>query len=444
MRAFASAILISTLVSSAASDLCVSATDDSLQLCVSENGALASVSPRGAASLTLTSGGSSLAGCAAVNSSAVQNPSGDVVITSHWVCNATNATVVDTLTPTPRTIHWSAAISGGAAHWSTPLIQGFALDAISTARSKLWAAWDRDAQSTFPSTFVDPLQPSDVLPSGWWTGSYRYGNNRRFPGTDVITLPVVTVLGANAARASDSDWGFSLVPSPRGAAPLELWLETTGGGATGGPAALEWQRRHHRMGGAASPLRLDADFIGHDGDWRAALAWLATEYADYLAPVNTDVFSTCNGTGSYSWFINASALAADADTLRGMAYAVNWDLSGRFFPYMGMFLPPVNPGDVWLNDPEGSQPRANVTFDIIGAWYRAMLAQGFTDLSYFNVRSSCRLACALARAIRFVSPLSTQSSKLNPYPLPPFHYSLRIPVRADQRVWHQHRLAASL
>ena len=59
-----------------------------------------------------------------------------------------------------------------------------------------------------------------------------------------------------------------------------------------------------------------------------------------------------------------------------MAYKVNWDLSGRFFPYMGMFLPPVAPGVEWLNDPEGSQPRANVSFESIGSWYRQMANNG--------------------------------------------------------------------
>ena len=52
---------------------------------------------------------------------------------------------------------------------------------------------------------------------------------------------------------------------------------------------------------------------------------------------------------------------------------------------MGMFLPPVAEDEVWENDPEGTQPRANITFALIGAWYRTMAAQGFLDLSYFNV-----------------------------------------------------------
>jgi hypothetical protein len=50
-----------------------------------------------------------------------------------------------------------------------------------------------------------------------------------------------------------------------------------------------------------------------------------------------------------------------------------------------MFLPPVAPGVEWLNDPEGTQPRANVSFESIGAWYRTMANAGFIDLSYANV-----------------------------------------------------------
>lgn len=64
---------------------------------------------------------------------------------------------------------------------------------------------------------------------------------------------------------------------------------------------------------------------------------------------------------------------------------VNWDLSGRFFPYMGQFLPPVEPGDMWLNDVEGTQPRANVSFGIIDEYYGRIQSQGFNTLSYFNI-----------------------------------------------------------
>ena len=68
-----------------------------------------------------------------------------------------------------------------------------------------------------------------------------------------------------------------------------------------------------------------------------------------------------------------------------MGYSLNWDLSGRFFPYAGQFLPPVQPGEVWLNDGEGTQPRANVSFQSIDEFYGRIQEQGFATLSYFNV-----------------------------------------------------------
>jgi hypothetical protein len=40
-----------------------------------------------------------------------------------------------------------------------------------------------------------------------------------------------------------------------------------------------------------------------------------------------------------------------------MGYGLNWDLSGRFCPYMGMFLPPVGEDTTWYNDRLGTQPK---------------------------------------------------------------------------------------
>ena len=68
-----------------------------------------------------------------------------------------------------------------------------------------------------------------------------------------------------------------------------------------------------------------------------------------------------------------------------MGFTLNWDLSGRFFPYAGQFLPPVQPGETWLNDGEGSQKRANTSFESIDAYYAQMQAEGWAGLSYFNV-----------------------------------------------------------
>lgn len=50
---------------------------------------------------------------------------------------------------------------------------------------------------------------------------------------------------------------------------------------------------------------------------------------------------------------------------------------------MGQFLPPVKPGEVWLNDAEGTQVRANVTFAIINDYYSRLRAENFSTFSYW-------------------------------------------------------------
>ena len=69
-----------------------------------------------------------------------------------------------------------------------------------------------------------------------------------------------------------------------------------------------------------------------------------------------------------------------------MGYGLNWDLSGRFFPYMGLFLPPKMEGKQWANDRQGTQAKlANISDASIAAYYTRTQARGFGSLSYWNV-----------------------------------------------------------
>jgi hypothetical protein len=73
---------------------------------------------------------------------------------------------------------------------------------------------------------------------------------------------------------------------------------------------------------------------------------------------------------------------------------VNWDLSGTFFPYEGMFLPPAAPGQPWENDPSGGQQAdhpdlTNVTFKLIDddyAKFTKVWCSGFADACRVRVR----------------------------------------------------------
>jgi hypothetical protein len=370
----------STPTSPAAAPLCVTAGDGSVTACVDPaSGSIVSVAVAGAPPRA-TGGGTTLgAGAAVVGTPIVApSPGGGVTVTTNWtfagVAGApagSGAVVVDTLFPSAASVGWRTAVDGtAAAPWSVPVVTNLTFADAGTAL-KLWAPWDRDAASTFPRVWTDPLQPSDVRPAGWWDGCYRLGNSRGAAGCDYVTAPLVTVLSADPAAVDD---GFTVMLSPTDP-PLDVWLYTHN--ASGG---FTFERQHHRIA-AGTPVVLAADIAGHAADWRAAVGWATAAWPAFYEPVNPEVFDCCAGTGSYSWYIGP----LNTTDLDAVDYAVNWDLSGRFFPYMGMYLPPVLPGVEWLNDPEGSQSRANVSYESIGAWYRTMADAGYTDLSYFNI-----------------------------------------------------------
>ena len=361
--------------------LCVSSKDNTLQVCVDVGlGSIVSIDiGNGTAVYKQVNFQTELgAASARVGLPVVSQASagGEISITQNWTFAADHrapagagAVVVDTLSSGVSSVQWHVRIEGTvAAPWSVPITTNASFGS-DTTRLKLWSMWDRGAHKSFPNTLIDALQPSDQLESGWWDGCYRLGNPRGVGCNDFIVVPLVSVLACDGADA-----GLTLMLSPHDTV-MDTWLYLQG---SQGSFAL--QRTHYRIA-AGSPVLLQADLVGHAGDWRAGLGWAVAAYAAYFEPANPEVFAVAAGTGSYSYYIGNLT----SPSLKAMAYQVNWDLSGRFFPYMGQFLPPVGPTDVWLNDPEGSQPRANVSFAIIAAWYDQMRQAGFVDLSYFNV-----------------------------------------------------------
>jgi hypothetical protein len=55
----------------------------------------------------------------------------------------------------------------------------------------------------------------------------------------------------------------------------------------------------------------------------------------------------------------------------------------------------VAPGELWLNDGEGSQPRANCSFETIDDYYGQMQQEGWSGLSYFNLFEYGENVCGL-------------------------------------------------
>lgn len=138
--------------------------------------------------------------------------------------------------------------------------------------------------------------------------------------SDFISVPLATVVAADPA--ADADAGFTVLLSPDDA-PYDTCLAVSGS-----TRAFTFQRFHHRLSSGGPPVELHLGIAGHAADWRGGLGAAVAASPAHFEPVNADVFACCAGTGSYSWYIGA----LNETALDAVDYAVNWDLSGRFFP----------------------------------------------------------------------------------------------------------------
>ena len=186
---------------------------------------------------------------------------------------------------------------------------------------------------------------------------------------DSITVPLVTLL-----RASD-DFGVTLLLSPEEPL-LELLLRIDG-------TRIDFARLLRRLAApgtpaAPAPVTVTAHLRAHAADWRPALQLLLDAHPALVLPhaANTSDF---DGLGGYSWQAPVNKTYADS-----VGFATNWELSGTFMPYDGLFAPYA---DDWLNlgPINGGLPQYNVTYAQIAAFDASVQAVGLNSLSYFDV-----------------------------------------------------------
>ena len=110
---------------------------------------------------------------------------------------------------------------------------------------------------------------------------------------------------------------------------------------------------------------------------------MTRRYPQYFDPINSKA-NEMAGCGAYSGDENP----VDVAQLKRMAFRVNWKLSDDF-PYMGMFLPPLDDQDErWERSCDEACPPNKprwTSFRRLNDYARYMREQGFYVLNYFNV-----------------------------------------------------------
>ena len=273
-----------------------------------------------------------------------------------------------TLQQGESSVVWKVEIfAANSAPFTAPLKISLQFGGEDANATNVWAPWDLNSYKTGPAS---PHWRNPLSPSGWQDGSFKYGTAYNV-NNDMVVAPLVTFL------RSDADAGLTLMLDPR-----EVQLETQLDIRSNGSATFTRSNfRFAKTDDGSAVYTFLAHLVGHEADWRSGLNWTVAEHKDLWAPTSRCEVESIDGLGSYSW---STAIPSEA-VYREMGYAVNWGLSGRFFPYMGMFLPPVDSKtETWCNDREGSQQKlCNISLQSIDTYYSQLGALNFSCLSYF-------------------------------------------------------------
>ena len=242
----------------------------------------------------------------------------------------------------------------------------------------LWTTWTRGCVDNGPGMcFGDgpwrepfsPLALPTSAPTLFRLGNRDYGAVFAPFGDrvdDSITVPLASLL-----RAGD-DFGLTLLLSPEEPL-LELLLRADG-------SAIDFARLLRRLGPAATtaPVVATMHLRAHAADWRPAMQLLLDVHPQLVLPHSANA-SRFDGLGGYSWQAPVNQTYADA-----VGFAVNWELSGTFMPYDGLFAP-YQPEWQNLGPINAGLPQYNVTYARISGFDASVQAAGLNSLTYFDV-----------------------------------------------------------
>ncbi|MBI4892934.1 MAG: hypothetical protein HY821_20085 [Acidobacteria bacterium] len=298
----------------------------------------------------------------------VSEQNGVVLLERTFQGAARQARVTERFSAGRNSIRWEVEIRGDGAPWTAPVHTRIGYPAA--AGTKFWTAWS------------DPVAPPDGKPLKKWSDPLRLRppETRRLwygapyftygqPGIgfcpfsgDLLAMPIASYF--EPAR----DFGLSVVLSPEGEW-FDLTLDTTAQGQS------DFARHYHRLGGGAV-MRFALDLAVHEADWRGGLRWMAERYPQWFEP-KLAFAHELSGTSAYS----ATEAPFDAGKMKRMAFRTNWKASFDF-PYMGMFLPPVDEGQ-WPRFT--TKQKTYTSIRQMAEYSEKMRAGGFHVLNYFNV-----------------------------------------------------------
>ena len=296
---------------------------------------------------------------------------GGIQFTKLLVCDEQSArcTLREQFVPVGNSVRWEISIVGTSRPWSTAIQTRMTWSRPDKA--KFWTAWSGNPSSSERIRYDgegkrgwdDPLETTSFCNKKLTYGSHVVWD------TEGFSIPIVTVL------EDVEDIGITLALSPEDLTLDMKLLVTRQGG-------ILFSRTRHRIA-AGRPVRFAMDLVAHPADWRAGLGWMVERYPANFDPPNPLVHEIA-GCGAYS----SHAENIDVEKLHRMAFRVNWRASFDF-PYMGMFLPPIEETEEWISGENlstaGDHRKIPMSIKKLADYARRTRERGFYELNYFNV-----------------------------------------------------------
>jgi hypothetical protein len=295
---------------------------------------------------------------------------GGIEFVKHFTQSGNGLTLTEKFIPENDYINWEIEIEGDGKPWTTG-IQTILRCSVPDS-FLIWATWGSpwqlkpaDSSKVNDNHWVDPFSPQPFRDM-----NLTYGEHCSLGAA--YAIPMISLF----SKTSQS--GLSLLMSPAdGLLDVRMTINTKG-------EIIQTQRNHRIEKG--KKLKFTKKIFIHEGDWRAAMSFVVSQYPDYFIPKIPDVYKI-NGLGAYSTYEGD----LDKAKYQKMGGIVNWKASFDF-PFMGLFIP-----DVKNDDEKWKRVDCNSSGDIIPdlatytsvsqlrKYFEKMHRYGFYSLAYFNV-----------------------------------------------------------
>jgi hypothetical protein len=323
----------------------------------------------------------SLKGCETSGESEFVRQSGGGIAVKRWVKDSKSgfsAYLTERFIPAGGSIHCEIEITGTGEPWTTEITT--VINFRAGASSRIWIPWgdpriskecfhDNGIKSveniSIGQNWTDPLLPRKFFSDTLFYGAPYFQYEK--PGIafipfqwDLFCIPIVSLI------ESKDDKGLSIILDPDDDI-LDLTMEVKDDGT------VTFKRLFNRISDK-NILKFSYDIVAHEADWRGGLRWMSAAYPEYFEPANPAADEMA-GMGGYS----DSDVDFDVAKMKKMDFSVNWRASFDF-PYMGMFIPPVEENETWTRF--GGSP---TSVSSMQNYAEKMKRLGFHVLSYFNV-----------------------------------------------------------